>query len=285
MAGQLIRMFLADGISEGIRTLEISNKTVFCTVFPRPMHKQFKTRHENDRPGVYILVGYDDASENAKIYIGEGDPVGPRLSSHYGNKDFWTDAIVFTSKDNYLSKTQIQYIESKLIKLAGECQQAVLDNGNIPQLPNISEADEAEVSGFLESILLLVKALGYNFFEPLTVRRTNTQDNEAIIFECKSKGAHGKMLIRQDKYVLLADSITTKDVVPSAATWVSNIRRNLLEKQILVEHDAAHFILTTDTEFKSASTAGSVVVGNNTNGLRLWKHNGQSLADFEQNNQ
>lgn len=27
-------------------------------------------------------------------YIGESDPVGPRLYSHYGNKDFRTETIV-----------------------------------------------------------------------------------------------------------------------------------------------------------------------------------------------
>lgn len=47
---------------------------------------------------IYILVGEDVSNENIKIYIGEGDPVGSRLYSHYGNKDFWTDAIVLTSK-------------------------------------------------------------------------------------------------------------------------------------------------------------------------------------------
>lgn len=126
---------------------------------------------------------------------------------------------------------------------------------------------------------------GYNFFEPLTVRRTNTQDSEVIIFECKGKGAHGKMLIHQDKYVLLAGSTTTKDVTPGASAWVNNIRQNLLEKKILTEHDADHLILMADTEFRSASTAGAIVVGRNVNGLTLWKYNGQSLADFEQNNQ
>lgn len=67
MLGQLIRMFLADGIAEGIKTLEISNKTIFCTVFPRPMFEQFKVRKENGRPGVYILLGDDVESENTKI--------------------------------------------------------------------------------------------------------------------------------------------------------------------------------------------------------------------------
>lgn len=285
MPGQLIRMFLADGIAEGIKTLEISNKTVFCTIFPRPMFEQFKLRKENIRPGVYILVGDNVSDENTKIYIGEGDPVGPRLYSHYGNKDFWTDAIVLTSKDDYLTKTQIQYIESKLIKLASDCGQVEMDNNNIPQLPNISEVDEAEVSAFLESILLLIKALGYNFFQPLYA--SPQKDSEtSVIFEMinNKTSAHGKMEIRNGKYVLLKNSVLVKKELPSASDWVKNNRKRLKDKGLFDDRDDRTYSLNADTEFRSPSGAASVVVGGNTNGLRAWKFNGQTLAEYEQKN-
>ena len=282
MPGQLIRMFLADGIAEGIKTLEISNKTIFCTVFPRPMFNQFKVRKENNRPGVYILVGADAENENIKIYIGEGDPVGPRLYSHYGAKEFWTDAIILTSKDDYLTKTQIQYIESKLITLAYECGQVSLDNANTPQLPNISEVDEAEVSGFLDSILLLIKALGYNFFQSLSsISHDNTASS--IIFEMKNTKnlAHGKMQIINGKYVLLKGSVLVKDEVKSANNWVRNNRKKLFDNGMLNQQMDGTFLLNADVPYDSSSGAGSVVVGGNVNGLIVWKYNGQTLADYE----
>lgn len=284
MPGQLIRMFLADGVAEGIKTLEISNKTIFCTVFPRPMFTQFKERKENDRPGVYILVGEDVSNENTKIYIGEGDPVGPRLYSHYGNKDFWTDAIVLTSKDDYLTKTQIQYIESKLITLATECGQVEMDNGNTPQLPNISEVDEAEVSAFLDSILLLIKALGYNFFQPLSVASDST-DSSAVIFELTGSRtlAHGRMKIQNGRYVLMKGSKLVKNEVPSASDWVRTNRKKLKDNGLCDESSDDTYTLNADTDFRSASGAASVVMGGNTNGLKAWKYNGQTLADYERN--
>lgn len=282
MAGQLIRMFLADGVANGIKTLEISNKTIFCTVFPRPLFTQFKVRKETQRPGVYILVGDDVQNEGTKIYIGEGDPVGPRLHSHYGGKDFWTDAIVLTSKDDYLTKTQIQYIESKLIKLAHDCGQVSLDNGNTPQLPNISEVDEAEVTAFLESILLLVNAVGYNFFQPLSVTEQD-ESSSSVTFEISNTKnlAHGKMQIRNGQYVLLTGSKLVKEEVPSAGNWVRNNRKKLKENGLLDEMPDGLYLLNTDTSFRSSSGAASVVVGSNINGLRSWKHNGQSLAEYE----
>ena len=283
MPGQLIRMFLADGIAEGIKTLEISNKTVFCTIFPRPMYEQFKSRKENNRPGVYILVGEDVLNENEKIYIGEGDPVGPRLASHYGNKDFWTDAIVFTSKDDYLTKTQIQYIESKLIQLAHACGQVEMDSGNVPQLPNISEVDEAEVNAFLDSILLLIKALGYDFFQPLSARNEETSNEANTIFEYvgSKNGIKARMQIRNGKYVLLKGSMLVRKERPSASDWVKNNRKKLKDKGLLNELDEEFYQLNDDTEFRSASGAAAVVVGGNMNGLTTWKYNGQTLADFE----
>jgi len=282
MAGQLIRMFLADGISEGIKTLELSNKTIFCTVFPRPMFEQFKHRKENNRPGVYILVGQDEKMENTKIYIGEGDPVGPRLYSHYGNKDFWTEAIVMTSKDDYLTKTQIQFLESKLISAAIECGQVLLDNGNLPQLPNISEADEAEVSGFLASLYLFIKALGYDFFVPLVSFPKNSDIQHDTLFEIKNRnGSNGKMLIRQGKYVLLKNSTAVIEEQSSASDWVRNNRKKLTDKKLLVDEGNGFLVLKEDTEFKSPSGAASVIVGGNINGFRAWKSNGKSLAEYE----
>lgn len=282
MPGQLIRMFLADGIAEGIKTLEISNKTIFCTFFPRPMFEQFKVRKENNRPGVYILLGDDVNSENTKIYIGEGDPVGPRLYSHYGNKDFWTDALVLTSKDDYLTKTQIQYIESRLISLAHECGQVVLDNSNHPELPNISEVDEAEVGAFLDSILLLIKALGYNFFHPISVA-IESSNISPVVFELTGSRtlAHGKMCIQNGKYVLMKNSKLVKNEVPSASDWVKNNRKRLKDNGLLDESSDNTYTLNADTEFRSSSGAATVVMGGNTNGLKAWKYNGRTLAEYE----
>ena len=117
--GKLVRMFLVDGSTDGLKTLEISNMTIKATVFPRPLLKDFLERDEAGRPGVYMLYGSQiDGNLKPILYIGEGDPVSDRMKSHGVNKDFWTEAFVFTSKDEYLTKTQIKFLESRLINLA-----------------------------------------------------------------------------------------------------------------------------------------------------------------------
>ena len=34
------------------------------------------------------------------LYVGEGDPIRPRLESHYAQKDFWTRAIGFITRES-----------------------------------------------------------------------------------------------------------------------------------------------------------------------------------------
>ena len=46
------------------------------------------------------------------VYIGEGDPVRPRLESHSANKDFWTWLVFFVSKDDSINKAHVKYLEA-----------------------------------------------------------------------------------------------------------------------------------------------------------------------------
>ena len=33
------------------------------------------------------------------LYVGEGDPIRPRLESHYAQKDFWTRAVGYEDSE------------------------------------------------------------------------------------------------------------------------------------------------------------------------------------------
>lgn len=280
MAGRLIRLFLADGDADGIKTMEISNLTIFGTMFPRPMFDQFKKRREANKPGVYLIFGEDYDTGNTKLYIGEGDPISPRLNSHYGNKDFWTDAVTFTSKDDYLTKTQIQYLEAKLIKLAKEADRVILDNVNIPNEPNISEVDQAEVSIFLENILLLMKAMGYTFFIPMATS-VNTGTTDEDIYTMTYNNAEAKMAIRDGKYVLLSGSTINKKEVNAVPKSVKEMRRKMLDNNWIEPLNDKLMQVNQDFEFNSPSFAAGIVSGSSVNGLLYWKINGKTLKDIE----
>ena len=80
---------------------------------------EVKARPELAQTGVYLLLGPRPDGEGEMLYVGEGDPIRPRLESHYAQKDFWTRAIGFTTATaGQLNKAHVQFLESRLIALA-----------------------------------------------------------------------------------------------------------------------------------------------------------------------
>lgn len=136
--GFSLRVFFPDGDPAGIRVIEKSNWTGNGLVIPRSLFAIARERAELMRAGVYVLVGESDAGPLPRAYIGEGDPVRPRLEQHGRSKDFWTHAVVFTSKDQNLNKAHVQRLESRLVALAVAAKRCELDNGNVPQAPSLS---------------------------------------------------------------------------------------------------------------------------------------------------
>jgi hypothetical protein len=281
VAGRLIRLFLVDGKPDGIRTAEVSNMTLYGTFFPRTELEKFALREVSNKPGVYMISGPDEEDPEEKIlYIGEGDPVLPRLKNHAGKKDFWTDAIVFSSKDDYLTKTQIQYLEAELIKLAKEAHRAKLDNGNVPTKPNISEVDKAEVDQFLEGIKLLLLTVGINFLESRTLAGIESM-LPTRVFELMNKNATGKMAIIDNKYVVLKGSTAVLKNRPSIPSFLVKLRQSLVDTGIVVDKGDGVYTFEKNATFNSPSYAAVAIVGGRANGRKLWKHKGKSLNEIE----
>jgi len=163
--GYTIRIFVADGDPEGIRVIDQMNWTGTGVVFPRNLWPKVRTRPEFDRAGVYILVGYEEGDEELpRVYIGEGDGIRARIESHGQQKSFWTWGIAFTGAA--LNKAHVQWIEYALVKKAQEAGQCVLDNGNTPRAPALSEHEEADVSGFVDQMLRILPLVNLHAFEP-----------------------------------------------------------------------------------------------------------------------
>lgn len=86
MAGRTIKIFLVDGSASGFRIAELGLSTINAVVVPRASLSAVENRSELLRTGVYLLIGIDsDNPEEKKIYVGEGDTILTRLTSH--NRD------------------------------------------------------------------------------------------------------------------------------------------------------------------------------------------------------
>ena len=165
-AGYTIRIFVPDGDPEGVRVIDQMNWTGIGIAFPRGLWSSVKVRKEFDRAGVYILVGYGEKDEELpRVYVGEGDGIRSRIDQHDQRKEFWTWAISFTSNAGALNKAHVQWLEYALVQHAKEAGQCVLDNGNVPQAPGLSEHEKADVSGFLDQMLRILPLVNLRAFE------------------------------------------------------------------------------------------------------------------------
>lgn len=276
--GFSVRVFLPDGDPAGVKVIEKSNWTGAGLVIPRALFADAKKRPELDRAGVYLLIGESGAGALPMVYVGEGDPVRPRLEDHGRKKDFWTHAVVFTSKDQSLNKAHVQRLEARLVALGHEAKRCKLDNGNVPQPPSLTESDTADVDGFFDDVLLCLPTLGYTFFERAAARPTTA----AAVLHLKGRGVEARGTDTSDGFVVLAGSGAARAEVESCDAYLREIWAGLVAEGVLIDAGAA-YEFAQDYTFASPSMAAGVALGRTANGRTEWKTaDGRTLKSIQE---
>ena len=278
-----LRIFVADGDPDGLRIVDKSNWIGKALVFPRALLPQVKARPELAQTGVYLLMGPRPDGEGDMLYVGEGDPIRPRLESHYAQKDFWTRAIGFTTTTaGQLNKAHVQFLESRLIALARAAKRMPLDNANQPAEPSLSEADRAEMEVFLAHMLGMLPVLGVHAFEQAP-KAPAAKAGPALT--CKGKGVQATGYEASQGFVVRAGSQAVADTVPSMALHVRgmyDLRQELISNGVLAMQ-VGLYQFTQDYSFSSPSTAAAVVLGRSANGRIEWKAaDGRTLKELQE---
>lgn len=302
-AGKSLRIFLADGSPSGIRHAELVNWSGQALVCPRARFKELSNWEEAQRPGVYFLVGEDPETEQDIVYIGEAENVQVRLESHYRKSEFWRTALLFTSKDENLTKSHVKYLEARLIEHAKQVGRVALKNSVTPAKPRIPRADQVDMEGFLVPVVTLSGALGFRFLEKARVggtqrfsestgsagasdeQRSETQGPGQVTFRFQRGGycsATGSPT--DDGFLVFAGAkgpVTQRD-------YVKPSRQRRLEQLIAqgaVQVEAEQFVTLEDIEFSSPSGAAGFVSGSSINGRKEWRlADGRDLAAWETEN-
>lgn len=286
--GKKLTVYMIDGTAYGPRFSEIGNWVGKAVYSSRAALNKIMNRSEFDNPGVYCLK--DDPTDDAfdeKIYIGEAENIKARLKSHLGdqNKDF-KELIFFISKDELLTKTQIRYLESRLVQLAIQAKTAQIDNSNNPRLPTLHEADVSDMEYFLEQIKLILPVMGFNFLIPSTADLKATRDDEDTTenetYFIKSKSFRATMTETDQGYIVAKGSEAKKILSNSCAQTYRNMRRKLIETNILVE-SGDKLIFSEDAVFNSISAAANMVLGRNSNGFLEWVNkDGKTFKEIQE---
>jgi hypothetical protein len=285
--GKKLTVYMIDGTEYGPRLSEIGNWVGKAIYSPRSSLIKILARPECNNPGIYCLKG--DPTDEAfaeKIYIGEAENIKYRLKQHLSdqNKDF-KEIIFFISKDELLTKTQIKYLESRLIQIAIDAKTAEIENGNSPNLPTLHEADISDMEYFLEQIKLMLPVMGFRFLISSTLN-PDTKEKESdtktkIIFEIKTKSFKANMYESDQGYIVTKGSEAKKSLSKSTTETYRNLRRKLIETKILIDKgDKLEF--TEDAIFNSPSAASSMVLGRNSNGFTEWvTEKGKSFKNIQ----
>lgn len=271
--GKSISLFLIDGIPDGVIACELSNWTGKGYKIPRNSLKDVSNRSDLKKPGVYFLIGHNE-DDKETVYIGESEDVFKRLYQHQ-EKDFWTEALVFISKDENVNKAHIKYLEFSLHDEAVEANRYKIFNSNVPTKPAISEAEIAVMSEFSTNLKLLVGALGFRIFENLTKPLTSKQDKYLID---AARGAVATGIMTTEGFVVFKGSKIASTEVPSMPESFKKKRAQIISENVVID-----FEFTQDYLFSSPSTAAAVVMGRSANGLKEWKlKDGSNLGENEQ---
>jgi hypothetical protein len=270
--GKSISLFLIDGTPDGVIACELFNWTGKGYKIPRNNLKDVSSRPDLKKAGVYFLIGHDE-NDKESVYIGEAEEVIKRLFQHQ-EKDFWTEVLVFISKDENLNKAHIKHLEYSLHNEATEASRYNIINSNIPTKPSISEADLAVMTEFSQNLKLLVGTMGFKIFEKLTKDNITKQEK---YFINAARGAEAEGVLTSEGFVVLKGSKVANSEVPSIPQAITKYRIKLIEENII-----KNYVFTKDYLFSSFSTAAAVVMGRSANGLLEWKRkDGKTIKDIE----
>lgn len=284
------------GEPEGLRIIEKDNWTGRAVAFPRPRMSHARQVDELARTGVYILR----ASDPARLYIGESDNVLKRLGNHDRDKDWWAEAVGFTSTDDNLTKAHTLYMEASLAKLAADADRAALDNriDLDPAKFARSRADKATAETFLENILICLRALGIHEFDPLRGGAAAGQTgDQPTLYHSSSRPRAGDSAIQieasgtetLDGFVIHKGSHGTIDPVPSfleRPEFASSVRKRaelLASDKVRLDEEHGTFEFIKDVLCSSPSLALSHILGRAADLSRDWKdEHGTSLKDLRE---
>lgn len=293
MRGKSINLFLMDGEASGRIKCTLANWTGIAYKIPRTELDRCKEREDLKQSGVYFLFGTSDTTGKGVVYIGQagarknGEGILNRLQEHKRNpeKDYWTEAIVFTTSNNSFGPTEISYLENRFCNLALQANRYDVKNGNDPTLGNITEEKECELEEFIDYAKVIMGTLGHKLFEPIT--KPTEEKNDITDKQADEIGQlYLKRNIKNIGTVEATGMQTAEGFVVLAGSHISpsdddTIPEVIKEKRKRTTLDTEGK-LTENLLFTSPSYAAMFVIGKSANGLTSWKdEKGHTLKSLE----
>lgn len=286
--GRKVTIYLADGAPSGIRHVEIANWSGQAIACPRSRLNELKDWSEAQRPGVYFLLEKQTAETGDRAYIGESENVVKRLSQQDKNQDFWNEVIIFTSKDENLTKGHIKYLESRLTAISIEADRYKIENGSTPTESLLPRADKDSMEEYIHNLRIIMGTLGHRVLEPIKVVENSQIEAPSkpklskFIFNFSIRDLNATGQQTDDGFVLFKGSDISGKTSKSMPGKTLSIREKWISDGTLVPN-GENFKLTKDSILSSSSYAAVLVAGTSRSGPQSWiDENGRSLKAVEE---
>lgn len=287
--GKSINLYLMDGEANGRIKCTLANWTGVAYKIPRTELDKCKEREDLKQSGVYFLFGTSDTTGENVVYIGQagarknGEGILNRLQEHKRNpeKDYWTEAVVFTTSNNSFGPTEISYLENRFCNLAINAKRYVVKNGNDPSQGHITEEKESELEEFVDYARIIMGTLGHKVFVPVDAVITIMIDDTPIdevepVLYLKTTKAKATGRRTSEGFVVFKNSELSPNPTKSCPDTIRHLREQNADR-INAEN-----LLTEDTLFSSPSAAAGFVTYASANGLIMWATNdGKTLRELE----
>ncbi|MCW0121221.1 MULTISPECIES: GIY-YIG nuclease family protein [Bacillus] len=281
--GKSINLFLIDGKANGRIKCTLANWTGLAYRIPRTEIEKCRDREDLSQTGVYFLFGTSEDDGEDIVYVGQagvrknGEGVLNRLIEHKRSpeKDYWTEAVVFTTSNNSFGPTEISYLESRFCNMAKVAERYEVKNGNEPMIGNITEEKQSELEEFIEYAQIVMGTLGHKVFEKLSQTSSSDEDQintgegqNRVFYLSRNSRKSGKTIEAiceqtNEGFVVLKGSMIETIDSESIPSGVKQKR-----EQVQIDQNG---ILQENVLFKSPSYAAAFVVGGHANGLTEWK--------------
>ncbi len=292
--GKSINVYLMDGDANGRIKCTLANWTGIAYKIPRTDLEKCKDRDDLKQSGVYFLFGTSDETGKGVVYIGQagarknGEGILNRLMEHKRNpkKDYWTEAIAFTTSNNSFGPTEISYLENRFVNLAIDANRYEVKNENDPTSGNIIEEKESELEEFIDYAKVIMGTLGHKVFEPIVDKTLNEDQTQTDNVDPSKIMLHLERNIKNVGKVEANGRQTAEGFVVLAGSQISPVDDETISSTIRKRRKTAPInaegVLQEDLLFTSPSSAAEFVVGKSENGLARWKtQDGRSLKSLE----
>ena len=286
MRGKNINVFLMDGTANGRIKCTMANWTGVVYKIPRTELERCKNRSDLKQSGVYFLFGESTDTGKPVAYIGQagnrknGEGILNRLFEHNRNadKNYWNEAVVFTTSNNSFGPTEISFLENKFCNLSIAANRYEVKNSNDPSPGHITEEKESEMEEFVEYAIIIMGTLGHKIFEPITETSADipTNENAEMLFYLKRRNGSVDAVCRKtdEGFVVLKGSKISSSFNKYVPKFIRELRRTC--------KISSDNILLEDVLFSTPSGAECFVCGCYSAPYLDWKtKDGVTLKDFE----